>query len=566
MSNPSITLSLLLLISFSAKLSSSRVFLSIDCGTSDAYTDQHSINWVGDANYTHTGETHTTDAQIPLWAGTLRAFPKLRKSCYTIPVPVPVGVKILVRAWFYYGNYDGKSSPPTFALSFDANMWGEVLTVPMSTDLVYREVIYAVDGDAASVCVAQVEEGQVPFINAIEVRGLDSGMYGNMDSSRALFNVYRSAFDAPGPVRFPDDIYDRIWLPNNITGGLAFQSDTSMMHVNITDNPPASVLQNASSTSNALQGIVFSFDTFMTYINLYFVEMTKLRSGEKRFIQVFTFDEVTEPFSPPYQSVREICITNSSGPLSIRPTNDSTLPPIISAMEVFTISDPLSNGTNAKDVEALKLLQHQFDALQAWAGDPCLPIYYNWEWVKCSSDQTMPRITSMDLSSMDLSGVLPDFSAMDALKSIDLHNNSFSGSIPDFFGNFPNLKELNLADNYFSGPIPSSLTNNNNITLHFSGNQKLCQSYNCAVSAEKKKKSSGNKIGLIFAILVSILFIISIVVVVLLYRRQKRTAETLQSIYEGNMHGQHHTNARVQEMPMRATDGQTSSFSFSLYK
>ncbi|KAK1270730.1 hypothetical protein QJS04_geneDACA014660 [Acorus gramineus] len=493
MSNPSITLSLLLLISLSAKLSSSRVFLSIDCGTSDTYTDLLSINWVGDGDYIHTGETHPTDTsllfpfQLPRWTSTLRAFPDLRKSCYTIPVPG--GGKVLVRAKFYYGNYDGNFSPPTFALNFDANVW-EVLTFAADSPTLIKEAIYVVDGNVTSVCVAQVEEGQVPFINAIEVRSLDSGMYGNVDSSRALFNMKRIALV---PVRFPDDDFDRIWSPPIVLpDGLGVtNSDTSIMHVNITDRPPASVLQNALYPLNASNSIILALnDPPFTY-NLYFAEMTKLTS-----------------------------------------------------------------------MKVLKLLQNQFDALQAWAGDPCLPMYYNWEWVKCSSDQT-PRITSLDLSSMDLSRVLPDFSAMDALEYIDLHNNSFSGSIPDFFGNFPNLKELNLADNYFSGPIPSSLTNNNNITLH----QKLCQSYNCATSAEKKKKkSSGNKIGLIFAILVSILFIISIVVVVLLYRRQKRTAETLQSIYEGNMHGQHHTNARVQEMPMRATDGQTSSFSFSLYK
>ncbi|KAK1286965.1 Uncharacterized protein QJS10_CPB20g00830 [Acorus calamus] len=506
MSNPSTTLSLLLLISLFAKLSSSSpVFLNINCGTSDTtYSDELNMKWVGDKDYIHTGESHPTNSlvpppfQLPQWASTLRAFPDLRKSCYTIPVPG--GGKILVRARFYYGNYDNKLSPPTFALNIDANMW-EVFTVPLDLPI-HKEVIYVVDGDVTSVCVAQVEGGQVPFINAIEMRRLDGEMYGNVDSSRALFKEFRiSSFAPPMVVRFPDDKYDRIWSPGTIIKGLnALQSDTSIMHVNITDDPPVSVLKNALSSGDVSIVIFFPFETFNTYINLYFVEMTKLRSSQKRFIQVSKFDKVTEPFSPPYQSVKEICITNTSF-ISIYATNDSTLPPIISAMEVFTISDPLSDGTNAKDVEALKLLQHQFNALGAWAGDPCLPMDYNWEWVQCSSDQT-PRITSLDLSSMSLSGFLPDFSAMDALESIDLHNNSFSGSIPDFFGNFPNLKELNLAHNYFSGPIPSSLTNNNNIIFHFSGNQKLCQSYNCAASAEKKKKkSSGSKIGLIFAIL-----------------------------------------------------------------
>lgn len=45
-------------------------------------------------------------------------------------------------------------------------------------------------------------------------------------------------------------------------------------------------------------------------------------------------------------------------------------------------------------VEALALLQQQFDVLQEWSGDPCLPATFNWEWVACSSDAT-PRITAL---------------------------------------------------------------------------------------------------------------------------------------------------------------------------
>ncbi|KAK1320372.1 Leucine-rich repeat receptor-like serine/threonine-protein kinase [Acorus calamus] len=268
-------------------------------------------------------------------------------------------------------------------------------------------------------------------------------MYGNVDSNRALFNMYRSAFGAPGLVRFPDDVFNRIWSPSIFQNSYGvINSDTSIMNVSIADRPPPSVLQNALYPLNASEPIILALnDPTFTY-NLYFAEMTKLTSSKRRMIHVSTDGISTGPssFSPPYQSVAEISITNASS-LLLEAADDSTLPPIISAIEVFSVSGPLRNGTDERDVKVLKLLQDQFDALQAWAGDPCLPMYYNWEWVKCSSDQT-PRITSLDLSSMDLSGVLPDFSAMDALEYINLHNNSFNGSIPDFFGNFPNLKEL----------------------------------------------------------------------------------------------------------------------------
>ncbi|KAL6011191.1 hypothetical protein ACLOJK_001636 [Asimina triloba] len=72
-------------------------------------------------------------------------------------------------------------------------------------------------------------------------------------------------------------------------------------------------------------------------------------------------------------------------------------------------------------VSALGVLQQQFEKLQEWRGDPCLPATFNWEWVACSSDPT-PRITALIatqlLSGLQLKGPLPDFSAMDALQTI----------------------------------------------------------------------------------------------------------------------------------------------------
>nr|GEW55892.1 malectin-like carbohydrate-binding domain-containing protein [Tanacetum cinerariifolium] len=75
------------------------------------------------------------------------------------------------------------------------------------------------------------------------------------------------------------------------------------------------------------------------------------------------------------------------------------------------------------------------------------------------------RIALSVLNSINLSGLLPDFSNMNALEIIDLHNNSLSGPIPSFLGTLPNLKQLNLADNQFSGSIPRSLSRNSKLNL-----------------------------------------------------------------------------------------------------
>lgn len=58
------------------------LFLSIDCGASDSYTDRNSIRWVGDDDYVSNGESHLMEFSnaLPPVVNTLRAFPTLRKK------------------------------------------------------------------------------------------------------------------------------------------------------------------------------------------------------------------------------------------------------------------------------------------------------------------------------------------------------------------------------------------------------------------------------------------------------------------------------------------------------
>ncbi|KAK1300940.1 Uncharacterized protein QJS10_CPB13g00535 [Acorus calamus] len=524
-----------------------------------------------------TGKTYTVNAPASLHRSlsTLRAFPDLRKNCYDISIPG--GGQVLVRMWFYYGNYDGKSSPPKFGLIFDGNMWG---TVSASSDeAVQAEAVYVINGDATSVCVAQTEQGQVPFVSAIEVTSLDSDMYPGVSSDRALFTRNRMAYGAPSIVRYPDDPYDRIWTPaTGLTGLTKLKNDASTITVDsTTDKPPEAVLQTAVSDSDASSPLTFTNITSSTtpteiYINLYFTEMSELASTEKRSFKVFVDETaISDAISPPYQSAVEFNFTikdmTSANVISLRPTSNSTLAPIISASELFRISDPLNKTTYSNDVDALVNLQRQIDVLGAWTGDPCLPALYNWEWVGCSSDEK-PRVTSLDLSEGGFSGILPDFSDLDALEKIDLHNNSFSGLIPEFFGNFPNLKELNLADNDFSGPIPSSLINNKKLKLDVSGNPNLCQSNkDCATSSstsyssgassdsvtDQKKKKKKSHVGVIVGTVVPVFMVFWVVVGLIVYSQQKKRAALKAG---GVTHGA--PNFPMQERPLTVPSVQAS--------
>ncbi|KAG8371403.1 hypothetical protein BUALT_Bualt13G0084100 [Buddleja alternifolia] len=388
------------LVCMAAHRISSLVFalctLSVSAQASDSYKDENLIAWTGDDKYIQNGESHSvqTDNSISHVLDTLRVFTTRKKNCYYID-SIRRG-RVLVRATFYYGNYDSKSSPPTFELQFDGNPWVTVET--SSSDYVYYEVAYVMKNDSISVCVAQTNSGQFPFISAIEVRGLEMFMYGVTNANYPLFLRRRVAFGSNATIRYTDDPYDRIWtpeVPNN--GLLRVSSDAFFSSVTIlNDIPPPAVLKHAVTAISPNSSIQLpmglpSFET-LGYINWYFSEVTRLRPNQLRSFRIFKDNEsFSEPILPLYENCTQTYVfgvnASSGTTFSLVPTNDSTLP-------------------------------HFRHSSMPWKS-------LNWF-----------------LGNFNLSGMLPDFSSMDALQIIDIHNNSLGGPIPDFLGTLPHLETL----------------------------------------------------------------------------------------------------------------------------
>ncbi|KAL0909482.1 hypothetical protein M5K25_020356 [Dendrobium thyrsiflorum] len=70
-----------------------------------------------------------------------------------------------------------------------------------------------------------------------------------------------------------------------------------------------------------------------------------------------------------------------------------------------------------------------------------------------------PSLRSLSFVNNSLSGPIPNFSRLDALKSLYLSHNRFSGPIPlNLFSPMDHLKKLWINDNDFSGPVPFSLS------------------------------------------------------------------------------------------------------------
>ncbi|CAA0811927.1 Leucine-rich repeat transmembrane protein kinase protein [Striga hermonthica] len=470
---------------------SADVFASIDCGSPDVYTDENLIVWTGDSDHIQNGEIRSVRSPtVSRVMDTLRVFSSRRKNCYSIP-GVSTGERVQLRASFHYGNYDGRASPPTFDLQFDGNRWTTVET--SSTQPVIYEAIYVAKGEYVSVCVAQTRAGELPFISALEVRSLDPTMYSHVDKNYPLLLVTRVAYGANQTIRYTDDPYDRIWTPvPGGTGLTSVASDAIFIDNSVPDNPPSAVLQNAVTTTTPSGEIQLptALPPGQTpiYLNMYFSEVTQLDTTQRRSFQVLMDTEplMDQPILPPYGSCRELYASNltvsSNATFSLVPTKDSTLPPLINAMEVFSIGDVLTDGTDTKDVEGLASLQNEFAVLQEWSGDPCLPAPYSWDWINCTTDYP-PRVSALYLSSFDLSGKIPDFSSMDALVTIDFRNNSLNGPIPEFLATFPNLKQLNLASNQLTGSVPNSLAKKNGLNLVVRNNPELCTSGNSCTTA-----------------------------------------------------------------------------------
>ncbi|KAI3995667.1 hypothetical protein MKX01_031440 [Papaver californicum] len=508
---------------------SAKVFISIDCGSSslEPYTDERSIEWVGDSRYIKTGEVRkVVTKNIPDgWdsrvMSTLREFSTRHKDCYSLDVKndksedISKVERVLLRASFYYGNYDNKSNPPAFDIQFNGNKWASVETSMIK--VVYKEVVYSLNqGNTITVCLAQTTYDTIPFISALEVRSLDSDIYGYVDSSYPLIFTQREAYGTSTIVRYPEDSCDRIWDPigvplaNISDGGVTRVKNTSpSIEVDIAEKVPEALFTTTLMLKNISRTLWISHDIEYFRVpmnfNVYISEVIKLNSTQKRSFNITAYTDgwfqsyghVIPPYGQALQVGFENVTVDSDGvyEIDLYATKDSNLPPLINALEAYILGDKLVQGTNSKDVNSLALLQKSFIQLHDWQGDPCLPSPYTWDWVACDSDKDSPRVIALYLNDSGLVGTLPDFSAMDALRFIDLHNNSLTLAIPDFLGTFPKLDVLNLADNNFSGAVPFSILNNTNLKFIASGNPNLSITNNTFVdrnSTESRIPSSSN--------------------------------------------------------------------------
>jgi Malectin-like domain len=166
--------------------------VSIDCGlsgTSSYVDDSNNLAYYSDDKYTDTGINYENpslyETSYRREYHTVRAFPNGTRNCYTIR-SLTTGSNYLIRALFYYANYDNKNNPPTFDIYLGVDFWTTVNADSFS----YPEIIVSATSDYLDVCLVNTNQG-VPFITSLHLRKFDMGMYAYVNSTTSLILVER---------------------------------------------------------------------------------------------------------------------------------------------------------------------------------------------------------------------------------------------------------------------------------------------------------------------------------------------------------------------------------------
>ncbi|KAL5156663.1 LRR receptor-like serine/threonine-protein kinase IOS1 [Glycine soja] len=367
----------------------------------------------------------------------------------------------------------------------------------------FNEIIHVPSLDSVQLCLVNTGHG-TPFISAVELRTLKNDTYVTRFGSLETYN--RWDLGSNQAYRYNYDVYDRAWFT------YGSNNDWTQLNVSISVDslsqsdfkPPAIVMSTAVTPVNASAPLVISWEpqdqTELYYVYMHFTEVEVLEKNQTR---EFNINQNGKPWyqnlSPRYQKADTIYSgIGTSGEkikYSLEMTENSNLPPIINAIEIYRLKDFQQSDTYQGDVDVITTIKSVYKVTRDWQGDPCGPVAYLWHGLNCTyAANQSPRITTLNLSSSGLLGKIdPSISKLAMLEKLDLSNNSLNGEVPDFLSQLQHLKILNLEKNNLSGSIPSTLVEKSkegSLSLSVGQNSFLCESDQCNEKQKEKKKNN----------------------------------------------------------------------------
>ncbi|KAI5336416.1 hypothetical protein L3X38_015683 [Prunus dulcis] len=215
--------------------------------------------------------------------------------------------------------------------------------------------------------------------------------------------------------RYPFDVHDRFWYAYDRDDWTQLSTSQTIDSGSSNDyQPPPIVMRTAATPRRANASLDFFWlpadDKASYYVYMHFAEVEKLQANQSRLQYITRNGQVFyELFAPDYLYTNTIfspaALSGGQYNFSIRKAENSTLPPILNAIEIYTLKEFLELETNQEDIDAINIIKSTYKIKKNWQGDPCAPQAYLWEGVKCSYPQNeSPRIISLDLSSSGLTG------------------------------------------------------------------------------------------------------------------------------------------------------------------
>ncbi|OAE22718.1 hypothetical protein AXG93_755s1000 [Marchantia polymorpha subsp. ruderalis] len=358
-------------------------------------------------------------------------------------------------------------------------------SMPQTIELVVSSL-----DDKFYVCLVSLEDkSSMPAISTLELRPLDPDTYGrsgqSTDKQQSSYLMLIDRLDFGGtldtespPLRYPEDPFDRIWSSPRIPEGAEFEAynrtENAMLGVG-GDNVriPIAVMRSIWRGKNIHSTISFDVDVKSAravrplptlWIQMLFSNVVSgdanpdqavyLNDGDRALFYYWTPFEV--PGSPGFYNTRSRDQVIRSDSFKIRIMSNETpteAPVLINAAEIHGEFAAVAVRTSKLDVNNFRKFYPDFASSSLdTAGDPCLPV--PWDWLVCSIELP-PTITQINLTGKGVAGVLPRvFGNLSQLTILDLSENNFEGDFPDSIGGIRTLRELNLGYNKLSGELP----------------------------------------------------------------------------------------------------------------
>ncbi|VVB11128.1 unnamed protein product [Arabis nemorensis] len=516
-------------------------YISIDCGVAPNKIEKDIVTGIyysSDDSFITTGVNFNVSEEygypknlfLPYPLADLRAFPQGNRNCYTLNPSEGKKNLYLIRASFMYGNYDGKNGLPEFDLYLNVNFWSTV-KFKNASDQVYKEILSFATSETVYVCLVNKGKG-IPFISGLELRPVNSSIYGTefgRNVSLALYQRWDTGY-LNGTGRYQNDIYDRIWSPYTPVSWISTKTTEYLDIFQSGYRPPDEVIKTAASPKSGdgpLEIVWTSEDSNARfYAYLHFAELEKLEKNESRKIKIlWNGSPVSETsflpsskYSMTFSNSR--AFTGKDHLISVQKTEDSTLPPILNAIEIFTAQSLDEFFTAIEDVHAVEDIKLTYKVNKVWSGDPCSPRLFPWEGIECIYNNPNYHIKSLNLSSSGLQGPIASaFRNLKFLESLDLSNNGLQQNVPEFLADLKHLKFLNLKGNDFTGFIPKSLMKKlkDGVLALSVDDRNICNSHSC-----EDKNKNNMVVPIAVATSVIVLLVILIIIWIILRQRKRR--------------------------------------------